>query len=268
MGAIIITDHEFAHFQRFMYTAAGITLLATKKMLVSGRLAKRLREFQLGSYSEYLQLLTSGKAAGEMQTAVDLLTTNETSFFREPRHFELLGEVAVTTRNRTGPFRVWCAASSTGEEAYSAAMVLADCLDGRAWEVVGSDISKRVLERARAGHYIAERTRSIPRSYLHRFCLKGVRTQDGTVLVDRALRGRVQFIQVNLNAPLPYLGAFDLIFLRNVMIYFNNDTKRKVVARVLSLLNPGGYLLIGHSETLSDLTTSVKLMAPSIYRKS
>jgi chemotaxis protein methyltransferase CheR len=267
MSTIVITDQEFAHFQRFIYTAAGITLPAAKKMLVSGRLAKRLREYRLGSYSEYLQLLTSGKAAAEEQTAVDLLTTNETSFFREPKHFELLREVAVTACNRTELFRVWCAASSTGEEAYSVAMVLADCLEGRTWEVVGSDISKRVLERARVGHYIAERTRNVPRSYLHRFCLKGVRTQDGTVLVDRALRGRVQFIQVNLNVPLPHLGAFDLIFLRNVMIYFNNDTKRKVVARVLSLLNPGGYLLIGHSETLSDLTTSVKQLAPSIYRK-
>jgi chemotaxis protein methyltransferase CheR len=267
MNTIVITDHEFAHFQQFIYSAAGITLPATKKALVGGRLAKRLQQYRLGSYSEYFRLLTSGKAAQEVQTAVDLLTTNETSFFREPKHFELLREVAVSARNRSHPFRVWCAASSTGEEAYSVAMVLADSLEGRSWEVVGSDISKRVLERARSGHYIAERTKNIPRSYLHRFCLKGVGAQDGTVLVDRALRGRVRFIQANLDAPLPALGAFELIFLRNVMIYFNNDTKRQVVARVLSLLKPNGYFLIGHSETLGDVTTAVKQMAPSIYRK-
>jgi chemotaxis protein methyltransferase CheR len=209
----------------------------------------------------------SGQAAEEVQTAVDLLTTNETSFFREPKHFELLREVAVTAHDRTGPFRVWCAASSTGEEAYSIAMVLADSLEGRAWEVVGSDISRRVLERARGGHYIAERTKNVPRPYLHRFCLKGVGAQEGTVLVDRALRARVRFFQVNLDAPLPALGTFELIFLRNVMIYFNNDTKRQVVSRVLSLLKPGGYFLIGHSETLGDMTTAVKQLAPSVYRK-
>jgi chemotaxis protein methyltransferase CheR len=147
-------------------------------------------------------------------------------------------------------------------------MVLADCLKGRPWEVVGSDISQRVLERARGGHYTAAQARNVPRSYLHRFCLKGIGAQNGTVLVDRALRGRVRFIQVNLNEPLPQLGTFDLIFLRNVMIYFNNDTKREVVIRALSLLKLGGYLLIGHSESLGDLTTAVKLVAPSIYRKS
>jgi chemotaxis protein methyltransferase CheR len=268
MSTIGITDHEFARFRHFIYAAAGITLPAAKKALVSGRLAKRLRQYGLGSYTEYFQLLSSGKAAQEVQTAVDLLTTNETSFFRGPKkHFDLLRQVAITARGRTQPLRVWCAASSTGEEAYSIAMVLADCLEGGTWEVVGSDISKRVLERARGGHYILERTKSVPHPYLQRFCLKGTGAQHGTVLVDRALRGRVRFIQVNLNAPLPQLGAFDLIFLRNVMIYFNNDTKRQVLARVFSLLKPSGYLLIGQAETLSELTMAVKLVAPSIYRK-
>lgn len=268
MNPIAITDQEFAHFQRFIYKAAGITFSAAKKALVRGRLAKRLQEYRLASYGQYFRLLMSGKAAQEVQTAVDLLTTNETSFFREPKHFELLREVATIARGQTRGLRVWCAATSTGEEAYSAAMVLADCLESRPWEVVGSDISQRVLERARGGHYVAERTRNVPRLYLRRFCLKGVGAQSGTVLVNRALRSRVRFIQVNLNARLPQLGAFDLIFLRNVMIYFNHDTKRAVVARALSLLKPGGYFLIGHSETLGDLTTAVKQVAPSIYCKA
>lgn len=268
MSTLAITDREFAFFQRFIYEAAGITLSAAKKALVSARLAKRLQQRQLSSYGAYVQLLASGTAAQEVQTAVDLLTTNETYFFREPKHFELLREEAMTARARTQPFRVWSAACSSGEEAYSIAMVLADCLQGRAWEVIGSDVSKRVLERARGGHYIAERARNVPRSYLQRFCLKGIGAQHGTVLVDRALRRRVRFIRVNLNASLPPLGSFDLIFLRNVLIYFNNDTKRQVVARSLSLLKPGGYFLIGHSETLGDLTTAVKLVAPSIYREA
>ena len=267
MSAIEITDQEFVQFQRFIFEAAGISLSSAKKALVSGRLAKRLQQYQLGSYMEYFRLLASGQAPAEVQTAVDLLTTNETYFFREPKHFELLREQALAARRRTQPFRVWSAASSTGEEAYSIAMVLADCLEGSSWEVIGSDISARVLRQARSGHYSTERTQYIPQDYLRRFCLKGIGNQQGTLLVERSLRSRVQFMQVNLNEPLPQLGAFDVIFLRNVMIYFNGDTKRQVVARVLSLLKPGGHFCVGHSESLNVITDAVRPLAPSIYRK-
>jgi chemotaxis protein methyltransferase CheR len=262
-----ITDTEFNRFQRFIYDAAGITLSAGKKALVCGRLAKRLQANNLRNYTEYFELLSSGKSADEVQTAVDLLTTNETYFFREPKHFDLLRALATTAAARPQPFRVWSAASSTGEECYSIAMVLADCLGDAAWDVVGSDISSRVLHTARTGHYSAERTRHIPTSYLREYCLKGMGEQSGTVLVDRKLRSRVTFSQVNLNTDLPRLGSFDVIFLRNVMIYFNGETKRQVVARVLSLLKPGGHFCIGHSESLNDITSAVQQIAPSIYRK-
>lgn len=262
-----ITDVEFGRFQRFIFDAAGITLSAGKKALVCGRLAKRLQANQLNTYTEYIELLSSGKSANEVQTAVDLLTTNETYFFREPKHFELLRELALHAASRSQPFRVWSAASSTGEECYSIAMVLADCLGNAAWEVVGSDISSRVLERARAGHYPLERTQHIPPTYLKRFCLKGHGEQEGTLLIDRQLRSRVSFAQVNLNTELPRLGSFDLIFLRNVMIYFNGDTKRAVVERVLAALKPGGHFFIGHSESLNEISTAVQPVAPSIYRK-
>ncbi|MDB5998572.1 MAG: SAM-dependent methyltransferase [Rhizobacter sp.] len=262
-----ITDTEFTSFQRFIYDAAGITLSPAKKALVCGRLSKRLQANELRNYTEYFELLTSGKADAEVQTAVDLLTTNETYFFREPKHFDLLRELAQAAASRTQPFRVWSAASSTGEECYSIAMVLADCLGSAPWEVMGSDISTRVLQRARAGHYPLERTRHIPAAYLKRFCLKGHGEQEGTLLVDRELRRRVSFTQVNLNTELPRLGTFDVIFLRNVMIYFNGDTKRQVVARVLGALKPGGHFCIGHSESLNDISTAVLQLAPSIYRK-
>jgi chemotaxis protein methyltransferase CheR len=264
-----ITDTEFGHFQRFIFDAAGITLSTAKKALVCGRLSKRLTANQLNSYTDYFQLLVSGNHPAEVQTAVDLLTTNETYFFREPKHFELLREVAAAAgaRRPAQPFRVWSAASSTGEECYSIAMVLADCLGASAWDVLGSDISSRVLQRARAGHYPLERTRLIPAAYLKRFCLRGHGEQEGTLLVERELRSRVSFSHVNLNAELPRLGSFDVIFLRNVMIYFNGDTKRQVVTRVLSLLKPGGYFCIGHSESLNDISTAVQQIAPSIYRK-
>ena len=264
-----ITDTEFSHFQRFIFQAAGITLSPGKKALVCGRLAKRLQANELSNYTEYFELLSSGKAATEVQTAVDLLTTNETYFFREPKHFDLLRSLATAAASKPQPFRVWSAASSSGEECYSIAMVLADCLGTSAWEVVGSDISQRVLQRARAGHYPIERTRHIPPAYLKRFCLKGMGEQEGTVLVERPLRARVNFAQVNLNTELPKaLGLFDVIFLRNVMIYFNGDTKRQVVARVLSLLKPGGHFCIGHSESLNEINNEVLQVAPSIYRKA
>jgi chemotaxis protein methyltransferase CheR len=262
-----LTDTEFTRFQRFIYDAAGITLTPAKKALVCGRLSKRVAAHELASFGEYFELLSDGRHAAEVQTAVDLLTTNETYFFREPRHFELLRELAARHGGRGPALRVWSAASSSGEECYSIAMVLADVLGQAPWEVVGTDISTRVLQRARTGHYPLERTRNIPPAYLRRYCLRGTGEQAGTLLVERALRQRVKFAHVNLNADLPQLGGFDVVFLRNVMIYFNGDTKRRVVARVVSQLAPGGHLFIGHSESLNDISTAVEQLAPSVYRK-
>jgi chemotaxis protein methyltransferase CheR len=146
-------------------------------------------------------------------------------------------------------------------------VTLEDRLPGSAWEVVASDISTRVLARARLGHYVMERAQNIPPAYLQRFCLKGHGPQEGTLLVERNLRNRVQFLQVNLNSTLPQLGQFDFVFLRNVLIYFNAETKRRVVRRVLGTLKPGGWLLIGHSESLHGIIDDVPAVAPSIYRK-
>ncbi len=267
MSNFAITDQEFSRFQSFIYDAAGINMSSAKKALVSGRLSKRLRQCGVQTYGEYFKLLSSGSAPDEVQIAVDLLTTNETYFFREQKHFDFLRNHALAAGARTQPFRVWSAASSTGEEAYSIAMVLDECLPGQAWEVFGSDISTRVLQRARTAHYPIDRARHIPQHYLKRYCLKGVGPQQGTLLVERSLRSRVQFMQVNLNAQLPQVGQFDVIFLRNVMIYFDNDTKRQVVSRVLAQLKPGGCFCIGHSETLNDITDAVRVVAPSIYCK-
>jgi chemotaxis protein methyltransferase CheR len=200
--------------------------------------------------------------------AVDLLTTNETYFFREPKHFALLRDLAQDASDKNRALRVWSAASSSGEEPYSIAMVLADVMGEDApWEVLGTDISTRVLASARRGHYPMERAAQMPQNYLKRFCLKGQGSEAGTLLIERNLRQRVQFQHLNLNAPLPKIGQFDVIFLRNVMIYFSLETKRQVVARLLAQLRPGGHFLIGHSETLNDINDSLTAVAPSIYRK-
>jgi chemotaxis protein methyltransferase CheR len=262
-----ITDAELALFQRFIFEAAGISMSDAKKALVMGRLSKRLALHQLSNFSQYFNFISSGKQAEEVQIAVDLLTTNETYFFREIKHFDFLREQALLARNRSQPFRVWSAASSSGEEAYSIAMVLADCLASTPWEVLGTDISTHVLQGAQRALYTMERARHIPPAYLQRFCLKGAGVHEGQLLVDRSLRSRVLFRHLNLNEALPNLGQFDLVFLRNVMIYFNDATKREVVARVISTLKPGGHFCVGHSESLSSITQAVLSVAPSIYCK-
>jgi chemotaxis protein methyltransferase CheR len=267
-GALVrISDGEFGQFRRFIFEAAGITLGDSKKALVSGRLARRLQACQVRSYGEYFKLLMDGNSP-ELQVAIDLLTTNETYFFREPKHFQFLKDQIRSGGLRASSLRVWSAAGSTGEEAYSIAMLLEDLSTGQPWEVVASDISTRVLERARAGHYSMARIDNFPADYLQRFCLKGRGSQTGTMLVQRALRSKVRFLQVNLNEALPHLGMFDVVFLRNVLIYFNAETKRKVVGRVFNVLKPGGYLFIGHSESLVDVTDALEVVAPAIYRKA
>lgn len=264
-----LTEQEFARFQRFIFDSAGITLADGKLVLVSSRLAARVLHHELRSLREYFELLASGAQPQEVQIAIDLLTTNETYFFREPKHFDFLREQlrTATLRSRNQPLRIWSAAGSTGEEAYSIAMVLEDCLRGRPWEVLASDISSRVLERARAGKYPMERARNIPLDYLRRYCLEGQGKLENTLLVDRPLRNKVTFRQINLNAPLPHIGEFDFVFLRNVLIYFSLETKREVVARVLRVLKPGGWFLVGHAESLHNVTSAVKAAAPATYEK-
>ena len=263
-----ITDAEFAQFQKFIFEAAGISMTDAKKALVTGRLTKRLALHDVESFGEYFNLLSNGQNPAEVQMAVDLLTTNETYFFREIKHFDFLRKQALVARSRPQPYRVWSAASSSGEEAYSIAMVLADCLQTTPWEILGTDISTRVLEGARSGLYSMERGRHIPQDYLKRFCRKGGGQFEGHLLVERSLRSKVNFRHANLNTALPELGQFDMVFLRNVMIYFNQETKRQVVARVISTIKPGGYFCIGHSESLNDISNAVQMIAPSIYQKA
>lgn len=267
MEGATLSDQEFRQFQGFIHRAAGISLPGNKKALVTSRLGKRLQPCGVEGFTEYFRLLSDGSRPDEVQTAIDLLTTNETYFFREPKHFDLLRQVATKARSRSQPLRIWSAASSSGEEAYSIAMVLEDLLAGRRWEIVGTDISTRMVERARTGHYIMERARNVPPDYLKRFCLRGFGAQDGTLLIKPQLRQNVRFEHGNLIGDMPKIGEFDMIFLRNVMIYFDLDTRREVVRRVLQRLLPGGYLLVGHSETLMNVTDVVKAEAPSIYRR-
>lgn len=261
-----ITPAEFANFQRLIFELAGISLADAKKVLLVGRLGKRLKHFGFTRFADYYKFVREKENAGELQLMIDLITTNETYFFREPKHFDFLRSCASPSRGT--PFRVWSAASSSGEEAYSMAMVLADALGEAPWEVVGTDISTRVLRKAEQGHYSLDRISGIPPAMLKKYCLKGIREQEGTMLIVRELRQRVRFLHSNLLAPRKDIGVFDLIFLRNVMIYFDNPTKRKVVANLLPYLKRDGHLVIGHSESLFGVTDDFVALRPTIYQRA
>lgn len=263
-----ITDQEFALFQRLIYKIAGINLSDAKKVLLVGRLSKRLKAHNLESFGQYYRMLATGNHPEELQTMVDLLTTNETYFFREPKHFDYLRDEILLKYRSSAPFRIWSAASSTGEEPYTLAMTLAEYLPSNPWEVFGSDISTKVLAKARKGHYPMDRNEGIPPSFLNKYCLKGVRSQEGTFLISAKLRERVSFEQVNLTLPIdPAIGDFEVIFLRNVMIYFDLETKTKVINNLMPRLKPGGHLFIGHSETLSGIPAPLRTVRPTIYQK-
>ncbi|WP_018411060.1 CheR family methyltransferase [Methyloversatilis thermotolerans] len=262
-----ISETEFRRFQRWLHEVAGISLADHKKTLLMGRLSKRLAPCGVRGWGDYFDLLMSGTRPGELQVAIDLLTTNETYFFREPAHFTFLAEQVLPRYPGTEPLRVWSAASSSGEECYTLAMVLADTLGmGRRWEVFGSDLSTRVLETARRGQYPMPRAEKIPLDVLKRHCLKGTGPQSGTFLIDRPLRERVSFAQINLNEPLPDIGQFDIVFVRNVMIYFDLQTKQQVMNRILAKLKPRGFVFVSHSENLHGVTDRVDIVKPSIYR--
>ncbi|TAK65202.1 protein-glutamate O-methyltransferase CheR [Methylobacter sp.] len=267
LAAAVLQDKEFTQFRDLIYRIAGINMSPAKKPLVTSRLAKRLRHYGLTSYGDYFKMITADNSAEELQIAVDLLTTNETHFFREPKHFDFLRQRILPERKPGTPFRIWSAACSSGEEPYSIAMLLDDALANAPWEIVASDLSTRMLEKARTGLYPLERMLEIPKPYLSNYCLKGTGTQEGTLLIERKLRERVRFIHYNLTEAPPKLGGFDVVFLRNVMIYFDQNTKRQVVSSLLSLLRPGGYILIGHSETLNGISDDVRLVQPAVYRK-
>lgn len=264
-----ISDQEFALFQRLIKTLAGIHLSDAKKQLVFGRLRNRVRQVGLNSFEAYYAYVVSKKHPEERQIVIDLLTTNETYFFREPRHFAVLRDEILPVRSMARPFRVWSAASSSGEEAYSIAMVIADQLGMSpypGWSVMGSDVSQKVLDQAERGHYPMQRIDGIPERYLKSFCLRGVGAQDGTLLIDQPLRNRVEFRRINLNDPLPDIGKFDVIFLRNMLIYFQNETKIEIVKRLLDVLQPGGWLIVGHSESVKDFDDRLVAHSPSISR--
>lgn len=267
---ISISTSDFHKFQKLIFEVAGISLSEGKKDLVEGRLSKRLRALNFSGFGEYFDFVMSHKNSSEFQTVIDLLTTNETYFFRESDHFILLKEIASSSLNKGrsyDKFRVWSAASSSGEEAYTIAMTLAEILGDSNWEVLGTDISTKVLAAAKNGHYSIDRSKGISKHLLKKYCLKGVDDEEGTFLIKKELKKRVDFLHCNLMNIDKKVGIFDAIFLRNVMIYFEADTKMRVISNILPHLKIGGYLFIGHSESINGWKSELAMQKATVYKK-
>ena len=265
-----LRDDTYRALAALMYAAIGLSFNDSKKALVSSRLALRIQRLGMGGFEEYLALIAGDQEEGEFQMAVDLLTTNETYFFREPAHFDLLQKELQAERPQT--LEVWSAASSFGDEAYSTAMLLADLQQqgtiGHDWKVLGTDISDRVLRSASAAVYPAERLRNVTPERLKRYCLRGEGESEGLVQMHPRLSERVRFGQMNLCRPIEDIGPFDVVFLRNVLIYFDAATKREVVDRVLTQLRPGGLFFIGTAEGRIACNTPLQPLAPGAFRKA
>lgn len=260
-----INPKAFEEIRRVMRQSAGIQIGAEKTNLVVSRLWRRLETLQCRNFDEYLTYLQSPAGTAEHQQLLDLLSTNETYFFREPAHFERLQHEILPQLSQR-PVRIWSAASSSGEEAYSIAMVLADRLGWQDWRISATDVSNRVLETGRRGLYNLERLEQMPADYLRRFCKRGLGEYQGKLLIARELRARVTFTPHNLLHARADGGKFDVIFLRNVLIYFDQDTKQRVLDHLMGSLNPGGWLVIGHCDSIQGLDLPLQLVTPSVFR--
>jgi len=272
-----LTDVEFGQLQRLIHQESGIYLNDGKRALLAGRLARRVRELGLPSYGAYYRAVIDGDGA-ELVRMLDAIATNETSFFRESRQFDFLADrVCPLWVNqaadglRSQQVRVWSAACSTGEEPYTLAMLLHHRLAsaGMHVDVTASDISTRALDRAQAGVYPAERTERIPRPLLHAYMQRGVGPEMGRVRAGAELRRMVRFQRLNLqDEHYPVAGAFDAIFCRNVLIYFDPAARERVIGRLLSHLAPGGYLFLGHAESLTARAHAQRPQSvmPAVYQ--
>ncbi len=264
-----LSDATFERIAGLMHQACGLSFAPSKKSLVGSRLGPRLQRLGLEAYEDYCALIESADDGGEFQVAVDLLTTNETYFFREPAHFDLM--VAELQREQVRAPAVWSAASSFGDEAFTVAMLLQELQQagriGPDWRVLGTDISDRVLRSAAQAIYPAERLRHVSPERLKRHCLRGEGDAEGLVQMHPRLREHVRFGRLNLTRPIEDLGPFDVVFLRNVLIYFDPPTKSAVVDRVLSQLRPGGLFFIGTAEGRVPCRTPLAPLAPGAFRK-
>jgi chemotaxis protein methyltransferase CheR len=266
-----IGAREMAKVIRLVYERSGITLTSAKQTLVQARLQKRLRATGSPTFSDYLKLVERDRTGQELSQLLDAIATNHTSFFREEQHFQLLrSRVLPPLASREGPIRVWTAACATGEEATTLAMTLFEALpaeDRARVRLLASDLSTKALDVARAGVYSMDRVSTIPMALLKNYFERGLGAQRGLARVGTPIRRAIEYRRLNL-LEIDSLGeSFDVIFCRNVLIYFDQPVQQRVVSMLERHLRPGGHLFIAHAESLNGLTHTMRWIAPAVYRR-
>lgn len=274
--AVLLGDAEFRFMREFVYEHLGISLGEHKRQLVQGRLARRLRALRLPDYAAYCEYLRNHPDS-ELGELASVISTNVTSFFREPHHYELLEKQLLPQwikqkRSEGGRLRIWSAGCSTGEEPYAMAMVLAEVLEqcgatGMDAKILATDLSPQALEQARNGVYALDKLTGISEERRRRWLMRGDGQYEGYACVHPRLREMVTVQPLNLLHDWPMRGPFDAIFCRNVVIYFDQPTKQKLFSRYAALLPAGGYLFLGHSESLHGLNEDFELVGRTAYRK-
>ncbi|UQZ89371.1 protein-glutamate O-methyltransferase [Deltaproteobacteria bacterium Smac51] len=275
---IELSDKDYKEIATFVHKTAGINLMDGKKELMRTRLSKRMRSLKFNSFKTYFQYVMNDKSGEEIVFLLDALATNLTSFFREPQHFQFMAKELLPKweqqrkAKNSRRLRIWSAACSSGEEPYTIAMVALDKSpyfgQGGDFKILATDISTKVLNMAQNGLYGPERTKDIPAQYLQKYFRKTDTAKgDKMYHVSDEMKKIIAFRRFNLMDPLPFKGPLDLIFCRNVMIYFDKETIAKLVEKYYNVLGKGGYLFIGHSESLSGFKHPFKYVAPCIYLK-
>lgn len=262
-----LTAREFEQIRALAHEKFGLDLRDGKQQLVSARLGKKIREARFRTFQEYYRHVVEDRTGEALAAMIDALTTNYTSFFRESAHFDFLRREIMPLWRERPAVRVWSAACATGEEAWSLAVCLAAERGPLGARVLATDISTRALAAARKGLYPVERCEAIPKQELRATMLRGQGRWEHWYSVRKELRAMVDFERLNLMEPFAHLGTFPAIFCRNVMIYFNKGTQEELVNRLAVCLEPGGYLFIGHAESLTGIPHPLQYVRPAIYRK-
>jgi chemotaxis protein methyltransferase CheR len=273
-AGLTLSDEEFRAFAELVHAKAGINLNSGKKELVRARLAGLVRSGSFTGLADYYDYIINDPTGDELVRLLDAISTNLTSFFRESKHFRFMVERFLPTliqeKTKTKRLRIWSAGCSTGEEPYSIVMTVFEYFPKpfqSDFKVLGTDLSTRVLQSARAGVYSSDAVREIPVSILRRYFLRGDGKWTGYYRLSPHVRDSVVFRRLNLIEPFPFRHAFDLIFCRNVMIYFDKKLQADLVARMYRVLEPGGYLFIGHAESLSGINRQFTYIEPTVYRR-
>lgn len=268
-----MNNKTFTKFRDLIHTHSGIDLAPGKEALVSSRLAKRIRDLGLNSEMEYFDYLAADQSLNELTRLIDLMSTNVTHFLREFEHFALIEEMLKELwKNGPVPVKFWSAACSSGQEPYTLAMVVSEAaktakVDPRIVKILATDISTQILRQAEEGIYSLRELEHVPQEWLKRYFQKA--PSGSQYEIADSIRSLITFRRINLSkAPFPMQGPFDAILCRNVMIYFDNEVRSRIVGEAFRLLRPDGYLLVGHSENLSGIDVPFRSVRPTVYRKT